>query len=95
MHGVIHHFYQIHLAAPPGGGPDYGHFVSKDFVHWAHMPISIWNDHPYDEHAIYTGSATVVDGKEELHSDYSNFMKLLALLIGMLDGQVYGNVIMV
>ena len=27
------------------------------------MPISIWNDHPYDEHAIYTGSATVVDGK--------------------------------
>ena len=27
------------------------------------MPVSIWNDHPYDEHAIYTGSATVVDGK--------------------------------
>jgi len=27
------------------------------------MPISIWNDHPYDEHAIYTGSATVVDGQ--------------------------------
>ena len=35
VHGVIHHFYQIHLAAPPGHGPDYGHFVSKDFVHWA------------------------------------------------------------
>merc|ERR1711965_1258705 len=29
VHGVIHHFYQIHLAAPPGHGPDYGHFVSK------------------------------------------------------------------
>jgi len=27
------------------------------------MPVSIWNDRPYDEHAIYTGSATVVDGK--------------------------------
>ena len=27
------------------------------------MPVSIWNDHAYDEHAIYTGSATVVDGK--------------------------------
>ena len=26
-------------------------------------PLSIWNDRPYDEHAIYTGSATVVDGK--------------------------------
>lgn len=34
VHGVIHHFYQIHLAARPGHGPDYGHFVSKDFVNW-------------------------------------------------------------
>ena len=25
VHGVVHHFYQIHLAAPPGKGPDYGH----------------------------------------------------------------------
>lgn len=24
VHGVIHHFYQIHLAATPGHGPDYG-----------------------------------------------------------------------
>jgi beta-fructofuranosidase len=27
------------------------------------MPVSIWNDQPYDESAIYTGSATIVDGK--------------------------------
>ena len=27
------------------------------------MPNSIWNDRAYDEHAIYTGSATIVDGK--------------------------------
>ena len=63
VHGVIHHFYQIHLAAKPGHGPDYGlpnknirffsfvinrtprtgHFVSKDFVNWAAMPVAIWN----------------------------------------------------
>jgi sucrose-6-phosphate hydrolase SacC (GH32 family) len=43
VHGVIHHFYQIHLAADPGHGPDYGHFVSKDFVTWAAMPVAIWN----------------------------------------------------
>ncbi|EOD06076.1 hypothetical protein EMIHUDRAFT_219373 [Emiliania huxleyi CCMP1516] len=50
VHGVFHHFYQIHLAAPPGHdnrhaahGPDYGHFVSKDFVSWAAMPVAIWN----------------------------------------------------
>ena len=70
MHGVVHHFYQIHLAAPPGHGPDYGHFVSKDFVTWAELPVAIWNGvdsstgaaTPYDNEAIYTGSAVVVDG---------------------------------
>ena len=72
VHGVIHHFYQIHLAAPPGHGPDYGHFVSKDFVHWAPLPVAIWNGldasvwpprpTPYDNEAIFTGSAVVVDG---------------------------------
>eukprot|EP00929_Paragymnodinium_shiwhaense_P066339 TRINITY_DN33267_c0_g1_i1.p1 TRINITY_DN33267_c0_g1~~TRINITY_DN33267_c0_g1_i1.p1 ORF type:complete len:563 (-),score=121.41 TRINITY_DN33267_c0_g1_i1:300-1988(-) len=77
VHGVIHHFYQDHLAAQPGsgpppGGPIYGHFVSKDFVHWAQMPVAIWNGldtstwpprkTPYDEQAIFTGSAVTVEG---------------------------------
>jgi len=72
VHGVIHHFYQIHLAAAPGHGPDYGHFVSKDFIHWAPMPVAIWNGldssvwpprkTPYDNEAIFTGSATLVPG---------------------------------
>lgn len=72
VHGVFHHFYQIHLAAPPGHGPDYGHFVSKDFIHWAPLPVAIWNGldssvtpakvTKYDNQAIFTGSAVVVDG---------------------------------
>ena len=72
VHGVFHHFYQIHLAAEPGHGPDYGHFVSKDFVHWAALPVAIWNGldssvwpprvTKYDNEAIFTGSAVLVDG---------------------------------
>jgi sucrose-6-phosphate hydrolase SacC (GH32 family) len=72
VHGVIHHFYQIHLAAVPGHGPDYGHFVSKDFVNWAALPVAIWNGldssvtpprvTKYDNQAIFTGSAFVLDG---------------------------------
>ena len=61
VHGVYHLHYQNHVGCR--GGRTYGHVVSRDFTHWAHMPVSIWNDHSYDEHAIYTGSATVVDGK--------------------------------
>lgn len=45
-----------------GQGPDIGHAVSSDMVHWAHLPVSVWNDQPYDSVAIYTGSATIVDG---------------------------------
>merc|ERR1740121_2701544 len=61
VHGVYHLHYQNHVGLH--GGRTYGHAVSRDFIHWAHMPISIWNDQKYDERAIYTGSATVVDGK--------------------------------
>ena len=72
--GVFHHFYQIHLAALPGHGPDYGHFVSKDFISWAQLPVAIWNGldnsaadgsvrvTKYDNEAIFTGSAVIVDG---------------------------------
>lgn len=57
--------YQDHLIIPrPGAfGPDIGHVISRDLVHWARLPVSIWNDKPYDENAIYTGSTTVIGGK--------------------------------
>jgi hypothetical protein len=39
VHGMYHNFYQDHLAEPqtklgPGRGPDWGHWVSRDFLHW-------------------------------------------------------------
>ena len=68
-HGVYHVMYQDHLwgAMPddvPLGreGPVWGHAVSADLVHWAHLPVSLWNgDGWYDMHGIFTGSATIVD----------------------------------
>ena len=63
--GVYHGFYQKHCAIPVPGevikGIVYGHVVSSDLVHWAHLPVAIWNDQPYDRYAIYSGSATVID----------------------------------
>ncbi|CAE7947125.1 CWINV4 [Symbiodinium sp. KB8] len=66
VHGVYHNFYQIHLALDrngTGNGPDWGHWVSRDFKKWARMPVAIWNDQWYDNVAIFTGSTTIVDGK--------------------------------
>ena len=65
LHKLYHHFYQDHLAESQGGdgqGPDIGHAVSSDMVHWAHLPVAVWNDMAYDSVAIYTGSATIVNG---------------------------------
>ncbi len=62
-HGMFHLFYQDHLAITPGGGPVYGHACSRDLVRWARLPIALWNDQQYDSQAVFTGSATVVNGQ--------------------------------
>lgn len=65
LHGMYHAFWQAHLAEPQGGvgqGPVIGHAVSADLVRWAHLPVALWNDQPFDRIAIFSGSATLVDG---------------------------------
>jgi len=59
VHGMYHVFFQDHLAIPPGGGPVWAHVCSRDLVHWARLPVALWNDEAYDSQAIFTGSATV------------------------------------
>lgn len=64
-HSVYHSFWQEHAAEPQGGdgqGPVIGHAASTDLVHWARLPTAVWNDQDYDSVAIYTGSATIVNG---------------------------------
>ena len=61
VHGVYHLHYQNHVGLH--GGRTWGHAVSKDLSHWAHLPISIWNDQPYDSTTIASGSGTMVNGK--------------------------------
>lgn len=37
------------------------YIVSEDLVFWRHLPVAIWNDQLYDNVAIFTGSATIVN----------------------------------
>ena len=73
VHGLYHLFYQVKDGRFPGSpslpwpnhtvqGPIQGHAVSYDLVRWAHLPIALWNSEPYESVAVYTGSATVVNG---------------------------------
>ena len=44
----------------------WGHAVSKDGQRWARMPVALWPDQPYDNTNIFSGSATIVNGKVKL-----------------------------
>ena len=65
-HGLYHLFYQDHIgrAAPASAGfegPSWGHGVSPDLVRWTHLPVALWNgEAAFDNHALFTGSATLV-----------------------------------
>jgi beta-fructofuranosidase len=57
FNGVYHLFMQDHNPMQLGG-----HLATRDFVHWRRLGIGIWNDQWYDKAAIWTFSATLVDG---------------------------------
>ena len=70
-HGVYHVFYQDHtcfaqFAGSADGckqaGPVWGHFVSRDFLHWAQMPVALWNDQWYDREAVFSGAGNIING---------------------------------
>ncbi|XP_028762726.1 acid beta-fructofuranosidase [Neltuma alba] len=63
--GWYHFFYQYNpYGAVWGNVIVWGHAVSKDLIHWLHLPLAMVNDEWYDTWGVWTGSATILpDGQ--------------------------------
>lgn len=62
--GWYHLFYQYNADSAVWGNITWGHSVSRDMIHWLHLPIAMFPDKWYDENGVWSGSATVLpDGR--------------------------------
>ncbi|CAD6341664.1 unnamed protein product [Miscanthus lutarioriparius] len=63
--GWYHLFYQYNPdGAIWGNKIAWGHAVSRDLIHWRHLPLAMVPDRWYDTNGVWTGSATTLpDGR--------------------------------
>ncbi|QNK33064.1 sucrose-6-phosphate hydrolase [Serratia sp. JUb9] len=61
--GVYHLFYQWNPLACDHSRKCWGHWQSRDLLHWQHQPVALLPDACYDSHGCYSGSAVATDDK--------------------------------
>lgn len=62
--GWYHLFYQWNPDSAVWGNITWGHAVSRDLLHWLHLPLAMVPDQPYDANGVWSGSATrLPDGR--------------------------------
>ena len=66
FNGEFHLFYQYNPTDWHWGSLHYGHAVSKDLLHWDHMPIAMRPDYERGETMCYSGCSYIHDGHIEL-----------------------------
>ncbi len=62
FNGVYHVFYQYSPIDPNGSFKAWGHYVSKDQLHWEQLPVALYPDKDFDRDGVYSGSALIEDG---------------------------------
>jgi beta-fructofuranosidase len=55
--GYYHIFYQHFPYECHWGTMHWGHAITKDFIHYKHLPIALYPSKPYDQNGCFSGSA--------------------------------------
>lgn len=58
--GEYHVFFQYTPDSPLGGQKYWGHYISRDWMHWQFAGPALAPDQPFDRDGVYSGSAIVV-----------------------------------
>lgn len=67
FNGTYHVFYQYSPLDANGSMKEWGHFVSKDLIHWKQLDAALFPDSEFDKDGVYSGSAFVKKGKMFLY----------------------------
>lgn len=73
--GWYHVFYQYSPFDPTGGVKCWGHYRSRDWLHWEQLPVMLYPDQPWSVHGAYSGSALVED--DTLYLYYTGNVKYM------------------
>lgn len=87
--GEYHLFYQYNPKGMEWGYMHWGHAVSKDLVHWEHLPIALYPDNNSDDKEIctaFSGSA-IIDEKNQLGKQQGDVKTLVAFYTSQKCGQ--------
>lgn len=89
--GVYHLFYQWNPFKTEHGAKFWGHYTSKDLVHWEHQDITLTPSDWFDKNGCYSGSAIEHDGKMYLFytgnvKDENNNRETYQVMVESKDG---------
>lgn len=59
FHGVYHVFYQYSPLDPNGSMKAWGHYASRDQIHWTQLPTVLYPDQKFDQDGVYSGSTFI------------------------------------
>lgn len=73
FHGTYHIYYQYTPFEPTGELKMWGHYTTKDFVHYKDYGPVVFPDKDFDAHGVYSGSAFIED--DTIHYFYTGNLK--------------------